>query len=128
MTETIELIVPSKYQLLSKVKCYSQLQTTACHDKVFVLVLISSPFYLVMPKFPKENTEPIVVEEGEPFVLQCNPPEGVPPRKIHWMSIGKLTIVSVIYTEQPQQDDLLHNPMMIYIKYSVFTKVSIVQF
>ncbi|XP_051906770.1 neural cell adhesion molecule L1-like protein isoform X5 [Hippocampus zosterae] len=41
-----------------------------------------------LPKFPKQNIEPIVVEEGEPFVLQCDPPEGVPPRKIHWMSIG----------------------------------------
>ncbi|KAM9855403.1 cell adhesion molecule L1-like a isoform 2-T2 [Aulostomus maculatus] len=41
-----------------------------------------------IPKFPKELIEPIVVEEGEPIVLKCNPPAGVAPRKIHWMSIG----------------------------------------
>ncbi|KAG7521118.1 hypothetical protein JOB18_043106 [Solea senegalensis] len=41
-----------------------------------------------LPKFPKEDIEPLVVKEGDPIVLKCNPPEGVPPRQIYWMSIG----------------------------------------
>lgn len=48
-----------------------------------------SVFWLDVPKFPKETIEPIVVEEGEPIVLKCNPPEGVAPRQIFWMSVGK---------------------------------------
>ncbi|XP_070765762.1 cell adhesion molecule L1-like a isoform X2 [Enoplosus armatus] len=41
-----------------------------------------------VPKFPKEGIAPIVVNEGEPITLHCNPPEGVAPRQIYWMSIG----------------------------------------
>lgn len=40
-----------------------------------------------VPKFPKEGIEPIVVKEGEPISLHCNPPEGVAPREIYWMTI-----------------------------------------
>ncbi|XP_075947049.1 cell adhesion molecule L1-like a [Anarhichas minor] len=40
------------------------------------------------PKFPKELNFPILVMEGEPMTLECNPPEGVAPRQIYWMSIG----------------------------------------
>ncbi|XP_040049703.2 cell adhesion molecule L1-like a isoform X4 [Gasterosteus aculeatus] len=39
-----------------------------------------------MPKFPKEFNFPVVVKEGEPIVLECNPPEGMAPRQIYWMS------------------------------------------
>ena len=53
--------------------------------KVFILFV----FWLDIPKFPKETIDPIVVELGEPVVLKCNPPEGVPPRQIYWMSFGK---------------------------------------
>ncbi|KAK1898392.1 Neural cell adhesion molecule L1-like protein [Dissostichus eleginoides] len=41
-----------------------------------------------VPKFPKEVNSPLVVEEGDPIILECNPPEGVAPIKIYWMSIG----------------------------------------
>ncbi|KAK1161456.1 hypothetical protein AOXY_G18997 [Acipenser oxyrinchus oxyrinchus] len=40
-----------------------------------------------IPKFPKEKHPPITVEEGNAVVLQCNPPKGIPPLKIHWMTI-----------------------------------------
>uniref|UniRef100_A0A8C8IK36 Neural cell adhesion molecule L1 n=1 Tax=Oncorhynchus tshawytscha TaxID=74940 RepID=A0A8C8IK36_ONCTS len=40
------------------------------------------------PKFPKEKIAPIVVKEGQPVILECNPPQGIPPRKIYWMTIG----------------------------------------
>ncbi|XP_049437098.1 neural cell adhesion molecule L1-like protein isoform X2 [Epinephelus fuscoguttatus] len=41
-----------------------------------------------IPKFPKENNSPLVVKEGDPIILECNPPEGVAPRQIYWMSLG----------------------------------------
>ncbi|XP_029115512.1 neural cell adhesion molecule L1-like protein isoform X2 [Scleropages formosus] len=40
------------------------------------------------PKFPKEKIDPIVVEDGQSVVLECNPPSGIPPRTIYWMTIG----------------------------------------
>nr|XP_043880085.1 neural cell adhesion molecule L1-like protein isoform X2 [Solea senegalensis] len=41
-----------------------------------------------VPKFPKETIDPVVVEEGQPFTLQCNPPSGIPPLQIYWMTIN----------------------------------------
>ncbi|XP_031423108.1 neural cell adhesion molecule L1-like protein isoform X3 [Clupea harengus] len=41
-----------------------------------------------VPKFPKEKIDPIVVEEGQPVTLKCNPPKGIPPLQIYWMTIG----------------------------------------
>ncbi|XP_056129543.1 neural cell adhesion molecule L1-like protein [Lampris incognitus] len=41
-----------------------------------------------VPKFPKEKIDPIVVEEGQPFILECNPPKGIPPLQIYWMTIN----------------------------------------
>ncbi|XP_026205919.1 neural cell adhesion molecule L1-like protein isoform X1 [Anabas testudineus] len=41
-----------------------------------------------VPKFPKETLEPVVVEEGQPFTLKCNPPKGIPPLQIYWMTIS----------------------------------------
>ncbi|XP_006770556.2 PREDICTED: neural cell adhesion molecule L1-like protein isoform X8 [Myotis davidii] len=40
-----------------------------------------------VPKFPKEKIEPLEVEEGDPLVLPCNPPTGLPPLHIYWMNI-----------------------------------------
>ncbi|EHA97965.1 Neural cell adhesion molecule L1-like protein [Heterocephalus glaber] len=40
-----------------------------------------------VPKFPKEKIEPLDVEEGDPIVLPCNPPKGLPPLHIYWMNI-----------------------------------------
>lgn len=41
-----------------------------------------------VPKFPKETLDPVVVEEGQPFTLKCNPPSGIPPLQIYWMTIS----------------------------------------
>ncbi|XP_074531572.1 neural cell adhesion molecule L1-like protein isoform X2 [Halichoeres trimaculatus] len=41
-----------------------------------------------VPKFPKETLDPVVVEEGQPFTLKCDPPKGIPPLQIYWMTIG----------------------------------------
>ncbi|XP_028262343.1 neural cell adhesion molecule L1-like protein isoform X1 [Parambassis ranga] len=41
-----------------------------------------------VPKFPKEILDPVVVEEGQPFTLKCDPPKGIPPLQIYWMTIN----------------------------------------
>ncbi|XP_057193664.1 neural cell adhesion molecule L1-like protein isoform X4 [Triplophysa rosa] len=41
-----------------------------------------------VPKFPKEIIEPIEVMEGQSVILECNPPKGLPPLQIYWMTIG----------------------------------------
>ncbi|XP_065135849.2 neural cell adhesion molecule L1-like protein isoform X3 [Paramisgurnus dabryanus] len=41
-----------------------------------------------VPKFPKENIDPIEVSEGQSVILECNPPKGLPPLQIYWMTIG----------------------------------------
>ncbi|XP_069875079.1 neural cell adhesion molecule L1-like protein isoform X1 [Dipodomys merriami] len=40
-----------------------------------------------VPKFPKEKIDPLEVEEGDPIVLRCNPPKGLPPLHVYWMNI-----------------------------------------
>ncbi|XP_077459581.1 neural cell adhesion molecule L1-like protein isoform X10 [Stigmatopora argus] len=65
-----------------KYRCYASNKLGTAMTEAIELIVPS------MPRFPKDIVEPIVVEEGEPFVLDCNPPDGVPPKKIHWMSIG----------------------------------------
>ncbi|XP_042582312.1 neural cell adhesion molecule L1-like protein isoform X10 [Cyprinus carpio] len=41
-----------------------------------------------VPKFPKEITEPIEVMEGQSVILECNPPKGIPPLQIYWMTMS----------------------------------------
>lgn len=62
-------------------------------------------FKLDVPKFPKEKIDPIEVEEGDPIVLPCNPPKGLPPLHIYWMNIGK-------YHSVPSLGDLLISCIM----------------
>lgn len=42
-----------------------------------------------VPKFPKEQLEPLEVEEGDDVVLHCHPPSGLPPLHVYWMNISK---------------------------------------
>ncbi|XP_041444497.1 neuronal cell adhesion molecule isoform X5 [Xenopus laevis] len=37
------------------------------------------------PLWTKEKIEPIIVQQGVPLVLPCNPPKGLPPPLIFWM-------------------------------------------
>ncbi|XP_031422815.1 cell adhesion molecule L1-like a isoform X7 [Clupea harengus] len=41
-----------------------------------------------VPKFPKEKLPPVVVVEGQSIVLECNPPDGIAPLQVYWMTIG----------------------------------------
>uniref|UniRef100_A0A8C7Z6J7 Cell adhesion molecule L1-like b n=1 Tax=Oryzias sinensis TaxID=183150 RepID=A0A8C7Z6J7_9TELE len=49
-----------------------------------------------IPKFPKEGFDPFEVEEGQPFILKCDPPKGIPPLQIYWMTM---------YLQHIEQDD-----------------------
>uniref|UniRef100_A0A8C1WJX4 Neural cell adhesion molecule L1-like protein n=1 Tax=Cyprinus carpio TaxID=7962 RepID=A0A8C1WJX4_CYPCA len=41
-----------------------------------------------IPKFPKEIIDPIEVMEGQSVILECNPPKGIPPLQIYWMTLS----------------------------------------
>uniref|UniRef100_A0A8C5CIC4 Neural cell adhesion molecule L1-like protein n=1 Tax=Gadus morhua TaxID=8049 RepID=A0A8C5CIC4_GADMO len=65
--------------------------TYQCYASNKLGTAITDPIQLVVPsspKFPKEYLEPIVIDEGQPMVLKCNPPTGFTPRKLYWMTIG----------------------------------------
>uniref|UniRef100_A0A3P8V7P1 Neural cell adhesion molecule L1 n=1 Tax=Cynoglossus semilaevis TaxID=244447 RepID=A0A3P8V7P1_CYNSE len=65
-----------------KYRCYASNKLgTAMTEEIQLIVAAN-------PKFPKEEIDPLIVQEGEPIVLHCTPPEGVPPRQIYWMTIG----------------------------------------
>uniref|UniRef100_A0A672NLH1 Cell adhesion molecule L1-like b n=1 Tax=Sinocyclocheilus grahami TaxID=75366 RepID=A0A672NLH1_SINGR len=51
---------------------------------------IKQPLYV--PKFPKEIIDPIEVMEGQSVILECNPPKGIPPLEIYWMTIRKFPV------------------------------------
>ncbi|XP_053725347.1 neurofascin homolog (chicken) a isoform X5 [Synchiropus splendidus] len=44
------------------------------------------------PLWPKEMLEPVVVSEGSPLVLACNPPPGLPPPFTFWMNSAMIPI------------------------------------
>ncbi|XP_048878418.1 neurofascin homolog (chicken) a isoform X4 [Brienomyrus brachyistius] len=52
---------------------------TAISNKILLRVSKS-------PLWPKEVLEPVVVTEGSPLVLTCNPPPGLPPPHTFWMN------------------------------------------
>ncbi|KAM7412141.1 hypothetical protein PAMA_021885 [Pampus argenteus] len=68
-------------QFQGKYQCYASNKLGTAVTEEIKLIVPN------VPKFPKETIDPIVVEEGEPIILKCNPPEGVAPRQIYWMSI-----------------------------------------
>ncbi|XP_041655398.1 neural cell adhesion molecule L1-like protein isoform X2 [Cheilinus undulatus] len=65
-----------------KYRCYASNKLGTAMTEEIKLIVPS------VPKFPKETMYPIVVDEGDPIILHCHPPEGIPPRQIYWMSIG----------------------------------------
>uniref|UniRef100_A0A8C4IM08 Neural cell adhesion molecule L1-like protein n=2 Tax=Dicentrarchus labrax TaxID=13489 RepID=A0A8C4IM08_DICLA len=69
-------------QFQGKYRCYASNKLGTAMTEEIELIVPS------IPKFPNEGIDPIVVKEGDPIILHCNPPEGVPPRQIYWMSIG----------------------------------------
>ncbi|XP_051961372.1 neural cell adhesion molecule L1-like protein isoform X2 [Xyrauchen texanus] len=67
-----------KYQ--GKYRCYAsnKLGTAISEEKEFIVPMV--------PRFPKEEIEPVVVAEGDSVVLECIPPKGIPPLQLYWMT------------------------------------------
>ncbi|XP_068125706.1 neurofascin isoform X12 [Hyperolius riggenbachi] len=72
---------------------------TALSNKILLQVSRS-------PLWPKENLDPVVVDEGLPLILQCNPPHGLPPPVIFWMSSSMEPIVQNRRVSQGLNGDL----------------------
>ncbi|XP_038155797.1 neural cell adhesion molecule L1-like protein isoform X5 [Cyprinodon tularosa] len=70
----------TEYQGIYRCYASNKLGTAISKDIEFIVPNV--------PKFPKENLEPLEVEEGQPFVLKCDPPSGIPPLQIYWMTIN----------------------------------------
>ncbi|XP_017687696.1 PREDICTED: neurofascin isoform X22 [Lepidothrix coronata] len=58
------------------------------------------------PLWPKEKVDVIEVDEGAPLSLQCNPPPGLPPPVIFWMSSSMEPIQQDKRVSQGQNGDL----------------------
>ncbi|MEE6501930.1 hypothetical protein FKM82_004357 [Ascaphus truei] len=67
-------------------RCYAsnKLGTAMSEETTFVVP--------VVPKFPNEDIPPVVAEEGDPVVLHCDPPIGIPPVHIYWMTVDLVQI------------------------------------
>ncbi|XP_069570721.1 neural cell adhesion molecule L1-like protein isoform X1 [Brachyistius frenatus] len=65
--------------------------TYRCYASNKLGIAISTEIEFIVPnvpKFPKETLDPVMVEEGQPFTLKCDPPNGIPPLQIYWMTIN----------------------------------------
>ncbi|TRY58856.1 hypothetical protein DNTS_006203 [Danionella cerebrum] len=75
---------PEDYE--GEYQCYaSNTLGTAMSHKILLRVSKS-------PLWPKEVLEPVVVREGTPLVLPCNPPPGLPPPETFWMDSSIMPI------------------------------------
>uniref|UniRef100_A0A8C4M2M1 Neurofascin n=1 Tax=Equus asinus asinus TaxID=83772 RepID=A0A8C4M2M1_EQUAS len=65
------------------------------------------------PLWPKENLDPVVVQEGAPLTLQCNPPPGLPSPVIFWMSSTMDPITQDKRVSQGHNGDLYFSNVML---------------
>ncbi|XP_028620467.1 neurofascin [Grammomys surdaster] len=65
------------------------------------------------PLWPKENLDPVVVQEGAPLTLQCNPPPGLPSPVIFWMSSSMEPIPQDKRVSQGHNGDLYFSNVML---------------
>ncbi|EQB78149.1 neurofascin isoform 1-like protein [Camelus ferus] len=68
---------------------------------------------LESPLWPKENLDPVVVQEGAPLTLQCNPPPGLPSPVIFWMSSSMEPITQDKRVSQGHNGDLYFSNVML---------------
>ncbi|KAL8179024.1 UNVERIFIED_CONTAM: hypothetical protein K2H54_058725 [Gekko kuhli] len=78
---------------------------TAISNKI-VLQVSKSPLW------PKENLDIQEVHEGAPLILACNPPPGLPPPAIFWMSSSMEPIHQDKRVSQGQNGDLYFSNVM----------------
>ncbi|XP_077337395.1 neurofascin isoform X8 [Lithobates pipiens] len=89
---------PEDYE--GEYQCFARNQHgTALSNKILLQVSRS-------PLWPKENLDPVVVNEGASLILQCNPPPGLPPPVIFWMSSSMEPIVQNRRVSQGLNGDL----------------------
>ncbi|XP_040193513.1 neurofascin isoform X15 [Rana temporaria] len=89
---------PEDYE--GEYQCFARNQHgTALSNKILLQVSRS-------PLWPKENLDPVVVNEGTSLILQCNPPPGLPPPVIFWMSSSMEPIVQNRRVSQGLNGDL----------------------
>uniref|UniRef100_A0A8C5NF09 Neural cell adhesion molecule L1-like protein n=1 Tax=Gouania willdenowi TaxID=441366 RepID=A0A8C5NF09_GOUWI len=89
-------VIPNKGNLTEyegSYRCYASNKLGTAISKEIEFIVPSEP------KFPKETLDPVVVEEGQPFILKCDPPKGIPPLQIYWMTISKY------YLQHIEQDE-----------------------
>ncbi|XP_009702340.1 PREDICTED: neurofascin, partial [Cariama cristata] len=65
------------------------------------------------PLWPKEKVDVVEVDEGAPLSLQCNPPPGLPPPVIFWMSSSMEPIHQDKRVSQGQNGDLYFSNVML---------------
>uniref|UniRef100_A0A8C5WG79 Cell adhesion molecule L1 like n=1 Tax=Leptobrachium leishanense TaxID=445787 RepID=A0A8C5WG79_9ANUR len=67
-------------------RCYASnpLGTAISEDTKFIVPGV--------PKFPNEAIPPLVVEEGSSVVLRCDPPQGLSPVHLFWMTLDLVHI------------------------------------
>ncbi|KAG8518077.1 Neurofascin, partial [Galemys pyrenaicus] len=65
------------------------------------------------PLWPKENLDPVVVQEGAPLTLQCNPPPGLPSPVIFWMSSSMEPITQDKRVSQGHSGDLYFSNVLL---------------
>ncbi|XP_077190794.1 neurofascin isoform X5 [Paroedura picta] len=78
---------------------------TAISNKIILQVSKS-------PLWPKENLDIQEVHEGAPLILACNPPPGLPPPAIFWMSSSMEPIHQDKRVSQGQNGDLYFSNVM----------------
>uniref|UniRef100_A0A8C3SWT0 Neurofascin n=1 Tax=Chelydra serpentina TaxID=8475 RepID=A0A8C3SWT0_CHESE len=79
---------------------------TALSSKIFLQVSRS-------PLWPKEHLDLVEIDEGSPLTLKCNPPPGLPPPVIFWMSSSMEPIHQDKRVSQGQNGDLYFSNVML---------------
>ncbi|XP_031793072.1 neurofascin isoform X7 [Sarcophilus harrisii] len=96
---------PEEYE--GEYQCFARNKFgTAVSNRIFLQVSKS-------PLWPKENLDPVVVQEGAPLTLQCNPPPGLPSPVIFWMSSSMEPINQDKRVSQGQNGDLYFSNVML---------------
>nr|XP_032648364.1 neurofascin isoform X15 [Chelonoidis abingdonii] len=65
------------------------------------------------PLWPKEHLDLVEIDEGSPLTLKCNPPPGLPPPVIFWMSSSMEPIHQDKRVSQGQNGDLYFSNVML---------------
>uniref|UniRef100_A0A8C6X263 Neurofascin n=1 Tax=Naja naja TaxID=35670 RepID=A0A8C6X263_NAJNA len=95
---------PEDYE--GEYQCFSRNDYgTAISNKIFLHVSKS-------PLWPKENLDIQEVHEGASLILACNPPPGLPPPAIFWMSSSMEPIHQDKRVSQGQNGDLYFSNVM----------------